>query len=652
MTPGDLASPGPAALPSDVARYGWASGFLEFRRAPALLVRGSLSDFIKDASEQQVRAWDDSIPRLQHEVGEVIDHDAYTTDYAAILEYELPLERRRPDVVFLASGSVFVLEIKGKSRPELADLDQAAAYARDLRAYHTECHSRPVHPLLVLTRAAGRIAEAGGVRVVGADVIDEVVEELDEPGSGDRIDPRAFLSAEAYSPLPTIIEAARELFESGQLRRVHRAAAETRPALDEITRIIHDAARTNTRHLILLTGVPGAGKTLVGLQVAHARFLDDLAVPRGDGKPATPALYLSGNGPLVEVLQYEFRGAGGGGKAFVRGVKDYVEHYTRHPELIPREHVLIYDEAQRAWDAERVAEKHGSRGDGRSEPEHFVEFAERVPEWCVVLGLIGEGQEIHTGEEGGIQQWRAAVDGAAADNWIVHGPPRVASVFEGLPAFEQADALHLHTEIRFHLAHRVDEFVATLLGERATENQRAIAEDLEQNGYHLRVTQDLDVAKQYLWDRYRDDPDARFGLLASSRDKELPRFGVMNNTGGFAHHFQYGPWYVEGDGDYLGRSCRTLRDCVTEFGAQGLELDAVLLAWGTDFIREGGGWTNRLAKRYQSANRIRDPLQLRVNAYRVLLTRGRDANVVYVPPTPLMSETLEYLLAAGFRNLD
>jgi hypothetical protein len=375
------------------------------------------------------------------------------------------------------------------------------------------------------------------------------------------------------------------------------AAAATQLALDEVTRIIHEAARTGTRHLILVTGVPGAGKTLVGLQVAHARYLDDLAVSREGGRRTPPAVYLSGNGPLVEVLQYEFRNAGGGGKAFVRGVKSYVEQYTRNPRLVPGEHVLIYDEAQRAWDAAQVAEKHSGRGDGRSEPEHFVEFAERIPGWCVVIGLIGQGQEIHIGEEGGLGQWRSAVDGSQAA-WMVHGSPQVTAAFSVRSAFRVSSDLHLGQVIRSHLATESDRFVAMLLGESEKDVPLAtIAADVESRGFHLRVSRDLQAAKEYLWERYRDDPDARFGMVASARDKDLVRFGIENRSTSRFQRFEYGPWYVEGDGDYLGRSCRTLRACVTEFGAQGLELDAALVAWGTDFVRSGGAWDASRMKR-------------------------------------------------------
>lgn len=636
---------------TDRARYGWASTFDQFRGASPVEIRGSLADFIRDASPEQVRAWDESIPPLQGEVSELIDADAAASEFSAILEYELPMEFRRPDVVFLSNGSVYVLELKGKAHVEQADLDQAAGYARDLEAYHSECHGRPVHPLLVLTRGDGRMGAQNGVHVVGLNAVDDLVEELDEPSTELSIQAERFLSADAYSPLPTIVEASRELMESGELRRVHEAAMKTEPALVEITRVIHEAARTKTRRLVLLTGIPGAGKTLVGLQVAHARFLDDLAVEREGGMPTAPAVYLSGNGPLVQVLQYNLRSAGGSGKAFVRNVKQYVKDYSRNRNRVPPEHVLIFDEAQRAWDAAQVAGGGHTGMEGRSEPEHFIEFAERIPDWCVVVGLIGSGQEIHVGEEAGLGQWRSAVEEVAVDQWTVHGPPSTEQLFDGYGQFTSSVDLHLHEEIRFHLASDIDEFVGGVLGEQDEADLASLAASLESNRYHLRITRDLDVAKRYLWSRYGDDPEARFGLVASSRDKDLPRFGVHNDWNS-TKLVRHGPWFVEGDGDDLGRSCRALRDCVTEFGCQGLELDAVLLAWGTDFARQAGGWSNERARHYQNAGRIRDAYQLRVNAYRVLLTRARDACIVFVPPIPLLDETYAYLAQAGFKPLE
>ena len=596
----------------------------------------------------EIRAWDESIPPLQREVGEVLDGDGRAPAYEAILEYQLPLEFRRPDVILLLDGTVMVLELKGKSYVSQADIDQVAAYARDLRAYHRECEKRPVRPVLVLLRSHGRVETSGGVDIIGPDVLDSLAREQgDGVAKGTAIDVEDFLAADAYRPLPSLVEAARELLERGDLRRIHRAAAATEPTLDSLTELARHAAATKTRHLVLVTGLPGSGKTLVGLQLAHARFLDEIAVPRQGSAPSAPAVFLSGNGPLVQVLQYELRGAGGSGKTFVRDVKAYVERYSRRSDLVPPEHVLIFDEAQRAFDAEQVAVTHNGHGDGKSEPEHFIEFAERVPEWCVVVGLIGTGQEIHVGEEGGLGQWRSAVQGAR-QSWTVHVPPSVAQSFDGFGPTALDQRLELDTELRFHLATDVHTFVAALLDERPGVQLAELADQLDRSGYHLRISRDLDVAKVYLRDRYEDDQEARFGMVASARDSALWQFGVLNDYNS-TKRVNYGPWFGEGDNDPQGRSCRQLRQCVTEFGCQGLELDATLLGWGNDFIRQGGSWTSQFARRYQRAAAIRDPMQLRKNAYRVLLTRGRDATVVFVPPMSVLDETFHFLVDAGFR---
>ena len=341
--------------------------------------------------------------------------------------------------MLLIGGAVLILEFKSKARAEQADLDQASAYARDLKAYHRACADHPVSAALVLTRAIGRLGKSGGVSVVGVDAVDGLAEDLRVESNEPAITRSEFLDPAAYRPLPTLVEAARELMESGSLRRIERADANTRPTLESLAEVAREAARTRTRHLVLLTGLPGTGKTLVGLQLAHARFLDDLAVDRPGGKPTAPAVYLSGNGPLVEVLQYELRSAGGGGRAFVRAVKAYVETYSRRPDAVPPEHVLIFDEAQRAFDAEQVRATHPDGPlDDKSEPDHFIEFAERIPEWCVVVGLIGSGQEIHVGEEAGIGQWATAIERSRhREAWTIHTAPAIAAASPPSPMFDR-----------------------------------------------------------------------------------------------------------------------------------------------------------------------------------------------------------------------
>ncbi len=643
-----------ATDPVDEARRGWDSDFVRFASTPSNAIVDKLKAFLAGASIEQIRAWDDSIPRLQTEVAQVREVRQEAARYTAILEYELPLESRRADAIFLLAQCVVVIELKGKVRPSDADIDQAHAYARDLRCYHAECESREVHALLVPTSARGDSGYLRGVRICGPDALDQVVREYDERGEGEILDPRRFLSSDAYRPLPTLVAAARELFTKGTLRRIKRAAAATDDAVNAISTIVHEAARTRRRHLILLTGVPGAGKTLVGLRLVHSHFIDDLVVPRAGGKPTSPAVFLSGNGPLVEVLQYELRDAGGGGRTFVRDVKNYVRHHNTSAKRIPTEHVLVYDEAQRAYDAAMVAVKHPEMAqNAKSEPELFVEFAERIPEWCVVVGLIGGGQEIHTGEEAGTVQWANAVTASpGASEWVVHGPHAMVETFTRV-TYRSDPTLNLDKSLRSHLSFRVHEFVAGLVAfhPAQADAQTRLAKILEEEGHDLRITRDLGIAKSYLRERYAENPEARFGLVASSRDRDLERFGVPNDYQS-TKRMRNGPWYGDDESAEGGRSCRHLRECVTEFGAQGLELDAVLLAWGTDFKRKGEGWNTDRARGYKRGGASRtESLAASRKRVSVLLTRARDATVVFVPPLLELDDTFHYLAASGFRAL-
>jgi hypothetical protein len=355
------------------------------------------------------------------------------------------------------------------------------------------------------------------------------------------------------------------------------------------------------------------------------------------------------------VLQYELKAAGGGGQTFVRGVKDYVKHYSGRTKAPPSEHVLVFDEAQRAYDAAQVAEKHQKTpgyGGGKSEPELFIDFADRAADWRVVIGLIGSGQEIHVGEEAGLVQWRHAIEGSArSEEWRVHGPDALLGVFDGSRVpFHASSALNLDTELRFHAASDLHRFVVSLLGEaEATENHR-IARALDRDDYHLRITRDLGRAKTYLRDRYADDREARFGLVASSRDRDLSRFGIENDFQA-TKNVRPGPWYGDDEDSSGKRSCRHLNACVTEFGAQGLELDAALLAWGTDLVWKDKHWSSAKRRRYRKPQLVKDPHQLRLNAYRVLLTRGRDATIVFVPSLPELDDTYHHLVASGFLEL-
>ena len=526
-------------------RYGWESSLGTLITSDRDTVIRSLESFVKDASQSQLDAWKGSVAVLQSEGGEAVTRDASASAYRSILEYQLPLEARRPDVILLENGSILVIEFKSRDLPTAADIDQVSAYARDLKCYHRECADRPVHALLVPIRYKGETHQIHGTYVVNPKDLDGRIAELGKP-SATPLQTDDFLAADAYSPLPSLVRAARELFETQKVRYVRMARASTDPTVDLITQVVHEAARTQTRRLVLLTGVPGSGKTLVGLRVVHAGFLDDLSVARQKGKPTAPAVFLSGNGPLVQVLQYELRRAGGNGRTFVRDVKNYVETYSRRPDATPPEHFLVFDEAQRAWDADQVAEKHPGQ-EAKSEPEHFIEFAGRIPQWCVVLGLIGTGQEINKGEEGGIAQWRKAVEGAKRpEEWTIHAPPQLVELFSGSSAQTRFHPkLNLVCEVRYHFTPKIHDFVDGLLARQTPSGLPELAAELAGNHYPIYVTRDLGRAKDYARERYAEDPDARYGLLASARDKDLPAFGVKNQWQDKLD-LKIGPWFSEG----------------------------------------------------------------------------------------------------------
>ena len=216
---------------------------------------------------------------------------------------------------------------------------------------------------------------------------------------------------------------------------------------------------------------------------------------------------------------------------------------------------------------------------------------------------------------------------------------------------ELREALNLTQELRFHQVKELHTFVAALLENKSSINLPKLAEELNDDGYNFRLTRNLETAKDYLRTRYADDPQARFGLIASSKDKSLTQFGVRNDFQS-TKRVKFGPWYGEPEDSTTGRSCRLLDDCVTEFGAQGLELDAALLAWGTDFRRVNGRWSNDLSGKYMKGSVVRDPFQLRLNSYRVLLTRGRDGAVIFVPQLAALEETYQHLVNSGMLVLD
>lgn len=577
-------------------------------------------------SHSQIQAWHNCFLALQTYLPALIDLRPESGQWSIIFEYELPRERgRRPDLIILAGETILILEFKDYSTPLQAHLDQVAAYARDLAYYHAASHNHPVVPILVLTLVTHLLTQTDSVHIASPDRLPLLLNQQSQPmeEQSSIIDPVNWLTSD-YAPLPTLISAARSIFNHQPLPQIRRAQSAGIPAtIAELLRIAREAQANRQHHLALVTGVPGAGKTLVGLQFVYDNHFNDTGTHRS-------AVFLSGNGPLVDVLQYTLKS-----RIFVQDVHGFLKQYANSPTISPAENILIFDEAQRAFDADRSQLK---RGTPNSEPDDFLRIGARKP-WAFMIGLIGEGQEIHLGEEAGLGQWNSAIT-RSNTSWIVHCPAHIAPLFTAAHQCHQRETLNLTTTLRSHLAEDLHLWVQRLLEGKLDQAAEA-AKKVQAQGFDMYLTTDLAAARNYLQTRYADQADKRFGILASSKARNLPKWGIQNGWN-YTRNLRHGPWY--NDPPSSAHSCCQLHEVATEFSCQGLELDFPIIAWGDDLRWHNYRWTT---PEPSSRNQARNPHRLRLNSYRVLLTRGRDGFLIFIPPEPLMHSSYATLQMAG-----
>ncbi|WFN33462.1 DUF2075 domain-containing protein [Methanogenium sp. S4BF] len=583
------------------------------------------------ASRSQITAWKNSFKVLQRELPKLIEAHPDACQWSILFEYELPREGgRRPDVVILGQGTIYVIEFKDFRVMHQAHVDQVDAYARDLQHYHALSHDYQVIPLLLLTKSASRFEKSEKVRIISPDTLVKAIIAQNISTDTSWIDPVAWLNAD-YSPLPSLISAARIIFNNEPLPHIRRALSAGIPqTIEALNGVAQKAKEKNERHLAFVTGVPGAGKTLVGIQFVYENVLVESVISKN-------AVFLSGNGPLVQVLKHALKTS-----VFVQDVHRFLKQYGGTKTKIPHEHIWIYDEAQRAWDAKQVEEK---RGHSTSEPEDFLTIGERMDSWVLMIALIGEGQEIHLGEESGLPQWNEAI-AEMEGSWTVHCPTKIASVFPDATAIQTNEALDLTITLRSHLAEDVSEWIQNVLDGDFVQ-ARELADRMYEQGFDMYITTQLSLATEYVKDRYMGQSEKRYGLLASSKAKNLPDYGIHNEFN-YTRTMKVGPWY--NDPQDSPQSCCALHDVATEFSCQGLELDFPIVCWGSDFCwdEDQSQWKSPKVTRM---NKARDPHRLRMNSYRVLLSRGRDGFIIFVPPEQRMASTYRALKAAGVREI-
>ena len=598
------------------------------------------SDFAVEPAQRD--AWVEQIEVLKPALAGVVG--------TIFLEFSVPRIGSRIDAVLISGPLVFVIEFKvGETNFNPYAFNQVWDYALDLKNFHKASHDSPIVPILVATHAPRSDT------VFAAPYSDKVYPPVrcNSDGlrhliqAGLRLASSGSLDAEQwggapYQPTPTIVEAAQALYAQHSVEAIARhdaGARNLRVTSQRIEELVEEMRHKMRKAIIFVTGVPGAGKTLVGLNVATQK--------RDETQP-THAVFLSGNGPLVAVLREALtrddvarlrKQSDKTRKAVVeQKVKAFIQnvHHFRDAALresaAPSDHVVIFDEAQRAWNHKMTASfmlrKKKQTGFMQSEPEFLISYLDRHLDWAVIICLVGGGQEINRGEAG-IAAWLEAVQSMFPD-WFVYVSPnltdseyaagRALETLAGHTNVVTDDSLHLAVSMRSFRAESVSSFIKAILDRESRTARDALA---QMSRYPIALTRDLNQAKR--WIRAHARGSERFGLVASSGAQRLKPHAIDVRVTIDPIH-----WFLNNAEDT--RSSYYMEDAATEFQVQGLELDWVCVDWDADLRFSDSEWHYHsfVGSKWQTIQNIDRRRYLR-NAYRVLLTRARQGMVIFVP---------------------
>ncbi len=596
-----------------------------------------------------------------------------------IFEYIIPRMGKRVDVVFLHKGIVFLLEFKcGDTEYRATTYDQVYDYALDLRNFQKESHNKLLVPIMISTHAARRFNKIEELeRIIKpllcnetniGQTIEMVVQKYENETSFNYIE----WENSVYLPTPTIVEAAQALYRGHNVHDITRsdAGAENLTVTTSAINDIIEYSKENKRKSIcFVTGVPGAGKTLVGLNIA---------IERSNAAQGEHAVFLSGNFPLVDVLQEALardkveqekqrriklskNDALRQTSAFIQIIHKYRDSFVGNSS-IPPERIVIFDEAQRAWTKGQIASfmmrKKGIADFDYSEPEFLISTMDRQPDWGVIICLVGGGQEINTGEAG-LPEWFDALK-RKFTYWDVYITPQLndkeylrdvcwKDMLSDLKIYEN-NSLHLSTSIRSFRTPKLATFVKAILDvdiNLAKEIYSCIKDK-----YPIVITRNLQKAKE--WIRSKCQGTTRYGMMASSGALRLKPEGIF-----VKNEISVSNWFLNGKEDI--RSSYMLEDVVSEFDIQGLEIDYSLVAWDGNFRFSNGEWTynNFIGTKWIKISSSVNKLYLK-NAYRVLLTRARQGMVIFIPFGSEIDETrrpeyydgtFDYLKSLGIDEL-
>jgi len=597
-------------------------------------------------------------------------------------EYSIPRMGRRIDVVLLIGPVIFVIEFKvGEGEFTSFAMDQVCDYALDLKNFHDTSHEQYIAPILVATNAKDVIPIIAVTPQndkllfpIKSNIAQlcKVIEDVLSFVDGGDINITDWENGR-YCPTPTIIEAAMALYNNHSVSDISRSdasATNLRLTSAAISEIIKSARDKSYKSICLVTGVPGAGKTLVGLDVAtkHIDAEDDLY-----------SVYLSGNGPLVKILcealardkvrrgseigeRIRIGTARSDVKSFIQNVHHFRDECLLDKQRAPLEHVTIFDEAQRAWNKEQTSSfmqrKKNTPNFNQSEPEFLISCMNRHEDWAVIVCLVGGGQEINTGEAG-IGEWIESINRSFPD-WHVHISNRLTDseynaelILQELKNRKHVtyhDELHLAVSMRSFRAEDIALLVKQMLDLEVASARQTYAKVRDK--YPLVITRDLSKAKKWLKAQARGTE--RYGMVVSSQAERLKPHAIDVKSPMDPVH-----WFLDNKDDV--RSSYYLEDVATEFHVQGLELDWACVIWDADFRYVPSGWTHHsfCGDRWNNINKAERKQYLK-NAYRVLLTRARQGMVLVVPEGDIEDHTrnskfydgtYDYLKEIGFSEI-
>lgn len=650
----------------------------------ASLVKGHTDEF-SNLETYQVDAWRDEIRILRQTFSELCRSLPSASKWGVLLEFRIPRIGHRIDAVVLSHDVVCILEFKaGLTDQRSSAVRQVEDYALELADFHNPTHNKFVVPIVVSSGTTDdctilRPDWVQDVRRAAPDELGRVLAcafQLCSKPQHEQINCFEWNQG-LYRPVPSIIEAATALYSGASVREIthsHSGLENLTRTAEFVLQAVVKAQRERAKLICFVTGIPGAGKTLAGLNLVH-----DPQIHR-DGRPAS--VFMSGNGPLVDILREALavdnsrrterpkKQTRRQVKTFIQNIHHFVrDNLERDDSDVPYEHVIVFDEAQRAWNAERNKKKNSKKGDTwhMPEPEMVLRIMDRHPDWAVVVALVGGGQEIHHGEAG-LAEWGRTL-GAKFKHWQVLASPEALDGGEAvagsvlfptdLPKMQitREPLLHLKTCVRAYRAEALATWVNRVLNGDA---QGAAQTSKTFDQFPIVITRELDRARAWLRENTRGL--RRCGLVASSGALRLRAYGLETSQA-IREAYSYPHWFLAEKGDV--RSSHQLETVATEFEIQGLELDNVGLCWGGDLIWDAAArsWVAAQfsGKRWRILKRSHYRNAQTFNKYRVLLTRARQGLIIWIPrgdpddPTrsvSAMDETTEYLVQCGVTLID